>query len=196
MFKGRRLLIASKHQKEKAANTLLETALGVKCSVAAVDTDSLGTFTGEVERTLNPLDAAIKKCEMAIATLGGDLAFANEGSFGPHPQIPFTACDEELVVLVDKLNGLEIAERHISLNTNFRQSYIQSVEELQGFAELVGFPHHGIILRNSPGSSEKILKGISTWTQLNQGYKIYSKSIRKFMPKPICVPCTTPPECR
>ena len=51
MFKGRRLLIATKHQKEKVIVPLLEMELGVKCFVPEYfDPDVLGTFTGEVER--------------------------------------------------------------------------------------------------------------------------------------------------
>jgi hypothetical protein len=49
LFKNRRLLIATKHEKEKVI-ALLEKN-GVICFVNEnFDTDLLGTFTGEIER--------------------------------------------------------------------------------------------------------------------------------------------------
>ncbi len=77
MFKGRTLLIATKHRKEQVISPILEEALGVKCIVSEnIDTDVLGTFTGEVERTNSPLETARMKCELA-----------SEGSFGSHPYL-------------------------------------------------------------------------------------------------------------
>jgi hypothetical protein len=57
MFKGRSLVIATK--KEKVIAPLLEEALGIVCFVPEdFDTDTLGTFTGEIERKLDPISTA------------------------------------------------------------------------------------------------------------------------------------------
>lgn len=49
LFGGRSLVIATRHQKEKVIAPLLEDALGVKCfTIADLNTDLLGTFSGEV----------------------------------------------------------------------------------------------------------------------------------------------------
>ena len=54
-FSGRKLLIATMHQKEKAIAGILEKQLGVKCVVPEnFNTDLLGTFSGEVEREDDP----------------------------------------------------------------------------------------------------------------------------------------------
>ena len=67
MFKGRKLVIATKHEKEKVIAPILEKELGVKCFVAPdLDTDLLGTFTGEVERKDDPIITARKKCLIAM----------------------------------------------------------------------------------------------------------------------------------
>lgn len=67
MFKGRNLLIATKHEKEKVIAPILEKELGVKCVVATnLDTDALGAFTGEVERKDDPVTTARNKCIMAM----------------------------------------------------------------------------------------------------------------------------------
>ena len=56
MFNERKLLIATKHGKEKVIAPIIEKALSVSCHTANnFDTDLLGTFTGEVERTQDPL---------------------------------------------------------------------------------------------------------------------------------------------
>jgi hypothetical protein len=56
MFKGRKLIIATKHKKEIVIAPILEKGLGVKCFTdETFDTDRLGTFTGEIERKLDPI---------------------------------------------------------------------------------------------------------------------------------------------
>ena len=82
-FEGRSIVIATKHKKQNAMAALLEKELGVSCIVPEnLDTDMLGTFSGEIERDLSPLDAARKKCLLAMELTGTDLAVASEGSFG------------------------------------------------------------------------------------------------------------------
>lgn len=90
MFEGRRLLIATQHKKEKIIAPILEKELGVRCFVSSnFDTDALGTFSGEIERSEDPINTVRKKCLMAMQTYDCDLAVASEGSFGPHPSLFF-----------------------------------------------------------------------------------------------------------
>lgn len=49
---------------------------------ASFDTDMLGTFTGEVERKLDPLATVREKCLRAMKHNHCDLGVASEGSFG------------------------------------------------------------------------------------------------------------------
>ena len=89
-FEGRQLVIASMHQKEQVLKPLLEASLKVKVAVAdGLNTDLLGTFSGEVARIADPLSTARKKCELALELTGCDLAIASEGSFGAHPSAFF-----------------------------------------------------------------------------------------------------------
>ena len=105
-FVGRMLLIATKHGKEKVLTPLLESSLGVHCEVAhELDTDVLGTFTGEVERLDDPISTLRSKCHMAISNGEYDLVVASEGSFGPHPFYSFIPGDEEFIMLLDKKIG-------------------------------------------------------------------------------------------
>lgn len=171
MFKGRNLLIATKHEKEKVIAPILEKELGVKCFLASqLDTDELGTFTGEVERKDDPITTARKKCLMAMELANCDLAIASEGSFGSHPSIFFAHANEEFLLFLDKKNDYEISARELSLETNFNGSEIKTEKELQEFATHSNFPSHGLILRKSKEDLGDIVKGITTDEQLKNTF--------------------------
>lgn len=149
------------HGKEKAMTPILKQHLGVIPKlVPSLDTDSLGTFTGEVERIQSPLETLRKKCELAITIAGGDLAIASEGSFGAHPNAFFAHANDELVMLIDTKNSLEIVARELTTDTNFNGCEIESEKQLEDFAKKAFFPSHAIILRNGLDRKEKIVKGI------------------------------------
>jgi hypothetical protein len=171
MFQGRNLLIATKHQKEKVIAPILESQLGVKCFVTSdLDTDKLGTFTGEIERMEDPITTARNKCLTGMDLTNCDLAIASEGSFGSHPTIFFAAADDEFLVFIDKKNNIEISARELSLETNFHGSEIKTIEELQEFATKSNFPSHGLILRKSKEDLEEITKGIIDEKLLNDTF--------------------------
>jgi hypothetical protein len=166
-FEGRQLVIATMHQKEQVLKPLLEADLKVKVIVAnGLNTDLLGTFSGEVARTSDPLTTARKKCELALELTGCDLALASEGSFGAHPSAFFLPANEEWLLLIDRKHQLEIHARHLSLETNFSGQEFHNLEQLETFASKVGFPSHGLILRRSKDHLEGILKGITDPEQL------------------------------
>jgi hypothetical protein len=162
MFHKRKLLIATKHQKEKVIAPILEKELGVCCFIdETFDTDTLGTFSGEVERELDPISTAREKCLRAMKQNGCDLGVASEGSFGPHPSMFFISADDEFLIFIDTKNNIEVVVREISTSTNFNGKYVQSQKELFEFAEQVGFPAHGLILRKSNDENKDIRKGIT-----------------------------------
>lgn len=171
LFKGRKIVIATKHQKEKVIAPLLQRELELKCVVPNdLDTDVFGTFTGEVERLNDPVETARLKCLKAMEQSGCDMAICNEGSFGPHPGLFFIHADSEIVMLMDKKNKLEFIVREISTKTNFNGREINSYTELQQFAESTLFPSHGLILRKSRNFKEDIYKGITTKKDLKNAY--------------------------
>ncbi len=84
-----------------------------------LNTDQLGTFSGEIERVLSPIDAAREKCKLAFESTDIDLVISSEGSFGPHPSYFFAPSDEEYLVLKDWKNDFEIVVKTWSLDTNY-----------------------------------------------------------------------------
>lgn len=167
MFQGRRLIIATKHEKESVIAPLAEKALGVSCFVAQnFDSDVLGTFTGEVDRKQDPITTARQKCLLAMEMTDCDLGIASEGSFGQHPSLFFVNADEEFLIFIDKKNNLEIISRELSTETNFNGREIKTEEALYEFANSVGFPSHGLILRKGREENTDIFKGITDEKQL------------------------------
>lgn len=176
MFRGRTLIIATKHEKEKIIAPILEKELGVKCIVSSkFDTDELGTFSGEIERMDNPITTARNKCHLAMAIANCDMAIASEGSFGPHPSIFLVPADDEFLLFMDKKNDLEIIVRVISIETNFNAAELKSEQELKQFAEIALFPLHGLILRKHKDEYRGIKKGITDWKTLIDTYLYLSK---------------------
>ncbi len=167
MFEGRNLLIATKHEKEKVIASILEKGLGVSCMVASqLDTDELGTFTGEVERKDDPITTVRNKCLKAMELYNIDLAIASEGSFGPHPTIGFISADDEILMLIDKKNDLEIIAREVSTDTNINCAEIKTQKELKEFSSNARFPSHGLILRKAKDDFTEIVKGITNEEEL------------------------------
>ena len=81
LFAGRKLVIATKHHKEKVIASLLEEAFDVKCFIPEnFDTDLLGTFTGEIERKDGPIITIRNKCLQAMELSNCDLGIASEES--------------------------------------------------------------------------------------------------------------------
>lgn len=163
------------HKKEQAIQPSFETLLGCKCIQTDLNTDSLGTFTGEIERKLSPYECAKEKCKMALTLENADICVANEGSFGPHPFIPFIAADHELLFFIDKNLGFNLSIYKIFLKTNYKSKTIQKIEELHAFAKEALFPSHGLIVRPNISENRKIYKGIQNLEDLLKAFSECSK---------------------
>lgn len=173
MFEKRNLIIATKHQKEKVIAPILEKNLGVCCFTDSnLDTDILGTFTGEVERKQDPLSTVREKCLLAMEISSCDLGVASEGSFGPHPSAFFINTDDEFLMFIDKKNNLEIISRELSTDTNFDGQEIATEKQLLEFANRVKFPSHGIILLKSKDDKTSIIKGITDYNYLLESFNM------------------------
>jgi hypothetical protein len=158
-FENRNLLIVTKHGKEEVLKPLLEQALKVKCFISSdFDTDSFGTFSGEISRKNDALSTVKDKCLEAMAFYKCDLAVASEGSFGPHPSAFFASADDELVVLIDLKNNLEIIGRKLSLETNFSSKSFTNLDSFLAFLQQIQFPSHHVILKDKDHNPLEIHK--------------------------------------
>lgn len=159
-YRGRRAALATRHGKERQFRPALAPT-GLEVVVADVDTDSFGTFTGEIPRQGDPVEVVERKARAAMAATGLDVGLASEGSFGPHPQIPFLTIDTELVALVDARLGTVVIEQVVSFDTPAASLTVADGDDLERFCERVGFPSQALIARPADGSPHHIVKGIT-----------------------------------
>ncbi len=166
-FAGRKCVLATMHQKEQVIAPILERELAVEIVLpSSFDTDMFGTFSGEVERVGDQLVAARSKLEKGLELTGSDLGIASEGSFGPHPIVPFLPYNQELVLFIDKKNDLEIVGYVANTDTNFGSKEVKSYQEAFEFAVSKDFPTHGVIIKKRDGSV--VAKGIVSEEKLKE----------------------------
>lgn len=172
-FHDRNMVIATKHGKEQVIAPLFEDRLRVRPFAAKnLETDTLGTFSGEVERGDDPLETLRKKCLLALEMHPCDLVVASEGSFGPYGPLPFAPADDEWIMYMDTKHQLEVVGREISLETNFNGRYVENDEQLLSFAHKALFPSHGLIVRNRKDAFDFIAKGIMDHRVLIDAFKM------------------------
>jgi hypothetical protein len=160
--------IATMHGKEKVISPAFFDSLGLTTLQAKIDTDQLGTFTGEIERKGDALTCAREKCELIIKE-GIKIAISSEGSFGPHPLIPFIACDHEILYFIDSEKGFHLHQTLLSSNTNYCSEVISTEQRLETFCEQVLFPSHALIVRPNKAQNRSIIfKGIQDFKELKE----------------------------
>ncbi len=168
LFNNRVAVLATMHKKERVIAPLFDQELGIKVTVPQFDTDKFGSFTREIERSGSQIEAARLKAQKALLLTGESLGIASEGSFAPHPSLPYVSCNLEIVIFIDRENDLEIIGEELSLDTNHSHSKVSDIQQAIDFAEKVGFPEHGLIvmLNDHPNNSDEIIKGINTEAKL------------------------------
>ena len=161
-YSGRTVVLTTKHGKERSVARPFRSAMGVTVKVAMdINTDTLGTFTGEIARVGTPREVAISKARLGLSSTGETLGLANEGSFGPHPQIPWLAVDHELLAFVDLELGIDVIESVFTDKTNFGHCRAGHVDELEQFVQRSLFPSHALIVRpNDRIKAGFLFKGI------------------------------------
>ena len=93
--------ILTKHQKLPLIAPAL-TALGFHLQLSEdFDTDTLGTFAGEIPRQLSPLECVKTKAKLAAELTGLRFGIGSEGSFGGGPMPSLVNWDDELLCMYD-----------------------------------------------------------------------------------------------
>ncbi|MFM6841373.1 MAG: DUF6671 family protein [Candidatus Planktophila sp.] len=165
---GKRALLTSKHQKLKLFQETFMDHLNLTLDELPLDTDILGTFSGEIERTATPLHTAIKKAELGLDATGLTLGMASEGSIGSDPHIPWIQCDYELAVFLDRERELVISESYKSNEIVAATITARRGDDLSSFLEKADFPHHGLIVRTFSREQSQFRKGIHDISTLRE----------------------------
>ena len=173
---GRNVVLTSKHFKKPMIEPIFRELLDINIIECAADTDLLGTFSGEIERKLPPLETALQKARIGLEQLGMDLGIASEGSIGPDPVIPFLKSDVEIIVLVDLVNELEIVEVFRTFDICAVQKSFSLDENLDEFLIKANFPNHKLIVRANSGEKSSSIKGIGDRAELENAIELMAKN--------------------
>lgn len=165
IYNNRVAILATMHNKEKVISPLLKEHLGINLIVPqGLNTDVFGTFTREIKRPDTQIITARLKAKKALEMYDEEIAIASEGSFAPHPLIPYIYANREIIIFLDQENDLEIIGEVFSMETNFNHQTISSLEEAEEFAHKVGFPEHGLVISfaNISTGKTQFIKGITS----------------------------------
>jgi hypothetical protein len=151
-YAGQRAALATQHGKARALAPPLQRRLGLSVETIAIDTDAFGTFTGNTPRTGTAAEAALAKARAGMAAAGLELGLASEGSFGPHPWLPFGAGGVETLAFIDAARGLELTLSAVSRRTNFAHHDVVDGGDIAAFLGRIGFPGHALVVKDAAGT--------------------------------------------
>jgi hypothetical protein len=168
-YKNETIVIATLHGKEALIAPVFFETLGANVITCAVNTDSLGTFSGEIPRRGTALACARDKCAWGLTESGGLYGVASEGLFGPHPHAPFLGINTEILYFIDKKRDFELHVSTWSSHTNYRQHKVTHWEAMTEFAKAIKFPSHALLLK-SGGDNPLIFKGLQDLAELKKAF--------------------------
>ena len=151
-YRNQRIALATIHAKDRALGPAFRRVLGAEVVVApSIDTDSLGTFSGEIPRPAPLVETCLQKAEMAFASLDVDLALASEGSYGPIDRVPLTPAGFEIMAFIDRRRGVRLVETLATHRTNWRLYRFRANDPAVPAAlREIGFPRFGaFVMRNT-----------------------------------------------
>lgn len=165
---GAKAVLTTKHGKVLQIAPIFSKHLNMQVEELNLDTDQLGTFSGEIERIGTAREAVIKKAELGISISGSPIGIASEGSIGVDPFIPFINSDIELMALVDQERSLTIIESLRSTEIIAHTLKISKETQLDNFLLKADFPNHNLIVRSEDKPVSFCVKGINNKKDLDR----------------------------
>ncbi len=164
------VIMATKHRKEVYLGQAFSAHWDVLLRAADVDTDQLGTFSGEIPRPGDVPTTLRKKVSLALANYpDAEVVVATEGSFGPDPVLGWIPLHEEVLLWAWPKLGKELFVAHRSHDTNFSSCQEPDFAAVCRWAERVGFPAAHLILRRADGTV--VAKGLNDPTELERRWR-------------------------
>ncbi|MBI3197201.1 MAG: hypothetical protein HYZ40_06780 [Rhodospirillales bacterium] len=160
-YRHERIGLATIHGKDLAVAPPFRRLLGAEIVVAPdLDTDILGTFSGEVARPGPVVETCAIKAELAFRTLDVDCAIASEGSYGPIDRVPLVPSGVEIMAFIDRRRGLRIIETLATHRTNWRLLRFEAGDpRIPAAVKALGFPEYGVFVLRSDWSHP--IKGLT-----------------------------------
>jgi hypothetical protein len=178
-LEGPPLLIATMHGKEAVLAPRLAT-LGFRVLLpVGYDTDTLGTFSGDVRRPGTAFEAALEKARRACAATGVSRAVSSEGSYRPSSSAFEGAVNAELLAFVDQEAGIELVEHVTNVPTRFAMGRVPPdlrAPQVAALLERIGWPAvRAIVVAGDPGAGVPawpVYKGIGTEADLAEALSV------------------------
>jgi hypothetical protein len=169
-YTGQRVAFLTQHGKERVVSPILARFPGCKVErVSGFDTDDLGTFTRDIPRYGNQLEAARRKARIGMQLSGASLGLASEGSFGPDPHTGMFPWNVEVLLFIDDIRKIEIVGVHQG-PANSDHAWVSEWSELEAFAHRVGFPKQFLVLRPHSENDPRLRKGLDDWSSLRAAF--------------------------
>ena len=165
-YQGHRAVLSTKHDKLSLVAPPFRLHVGMMVEVVEVDTDQLGTFTGDIARGRSAWDTAVAKARLGMRAAHSPIGIASEGSIGPHPDGPFINYAVELVVVVDDELGIALGETETSFEIMAVAADVTVDDDIEELFRRGRFPSHAMAVRPADGSTKAIYKGIHSRPEL------------------------------
>lgn len=170
-LEGALVALPTRHGKELAIAPAFRTHLDATIRIADVDTDQLGTFTGEVPRPSGPVETAVEKARRGLEVSGLSFAIASEGSYRPEGPMFTGARNVEILTLVGRHWPMPITEVGINVESNFDHFTVGAAgyrsAAFWDFLEAVGFPAHAlVVVPHGPIGRPPVFRGVKTLDDL------------------------------
>ena len=178
-YQGISISLLTKHKKEKVIEPLFTKAFNSNfITVNTFDTDQLGTFTRDIPRYGNQLDAARKKAQIAMELSGAKYGIGSEGSFNQDPYTGIIPINHEIVIFVDSVLNIEIVG-HARASSISNHGLVKTWQELSKFARLNKFPKHHLVIRPDHQDHPVFEKGIDNLDKLKEKFNEALKLSKK-----------------
>jgi hypothetical protein len=157
-YANARIGLATIHAKDLAIAPPFRRLLEAEVVVAhGLDTDALGTFSGEVPRPDALVETCVIKAELAFRILDVDCAIASEGSYGPIDRVPLVSSGVEILAFIDRKRGLRIVETLRTHRTNWRLRRFKAGDpNVPAVVKAMGFPRYGVFVLNNSDYSHPV----------------------------------------
>ena len=178
-YQGISISLLTKHKKEKVIEPLFTKAFNSNfITVNTFDTDQLGTFTRDIPRFGNQLDAAREKAQIAMKLSNTKYGIGSEGSFNQDPYTGIIPINHEIVIFVDSVLNIEIVG-HARASSISNHALVKTWQELSKFARLNKFPKHHLVIRPDHQDHPVFEKGIDNLDKLKEKFNEALKLSKK-----------------
>ena len=162
----------TRHDKAALVVPHFESLLDVSLVTVDFDTDSLGTFSGEVPRKGSALDMALTKARVGAEFSVDSLGIGSEGTIGPSHQLPLLMANAEVLAFVDLKRGVSVSEHTISHSIRTISLTVEPHAEYRSTLAAGGFPDHGVIVKPADGETTPIFKGLHTFAEVDSAVRV------------------------